>query len=1146
MASADWVTVFDTTSLYLHSFDKREGLSQMRRHGDGIILSATDLMRFQGCAHALALDLRDLKGEPLTRAEDSATAKLIQDKGHAHEAAFLRSLQEAGKSVRSIDKDRLSFEECLLETRRALAEGPDYIYQAALAGGRWSGYADFLERVGRPSQLGGFSYEIIDTKLKRSPDPKHVIQLALYSDLLAKEQGVVPEHIHVVLGDRRRVSLRLADYRSYVGHLRRRLEDFIDSLPPTRPEPVAACELCGWREHCAEEWDRTDNLCLLPGIRKSQRHKLEAAGVATIAGLAANSTKAPKLADETLAKLRVQAKLSAARRAGAAPAFELRPFEAGKGLLRLPRPAPGDLFFDMEGDPLIEDGLEYLFGTYSEESGIGQFRAFWAHDRTQEREATERVLAFLREHMRAHSGAHIYHYGAYETTALKRLASGHGVGEALLDQLLREQRFVDLYRIVQQGIVTSEPGASLKDLEVLYGYERPQEVATAGDSIVAYEKWRESRDAAILEGIRAYNEADCSSTKGLRDWLVSTVRPARLPWWEPDTIVSDHGTQDERTTQAEKEREELRRQLGTATGPLAGEPAELLFELAWYHQREDKPQWWAMFNRAERDTEELIEDPDSLGGLVAIGKARPEKQSLLRTYRYPEQETKLREDANVRVKDGLKRVIIARLDQEACEVDVKFGPTVGEPPDRLDLIPGGPLDNDVLRDAVRRVAANVFRGGRRYQALEALLARELPRLAGHTSGTPLIDQAADVVDETVKAVGHMASTYLPIQGPPGTGKTYVASRAIVALLRQGKRVAITSNSHKAIGNLLTAIAARAREQKFKLEAIQKVSNEESPPDPAIDRTAKNEDPRLATYPLVAGTAWLLARPEHDQQFDDLFVDEAGQVSLANIVAAGAAARNLVLVGDPMQLAQPVKGKHPGQSGSSGLAYVLDRFATVPPERGIFLPVTRRLHPLICAYISQVVYNGRLKSGGGAARQSLLLNRLTPPLAPAGLRFVPVIHSGNGQSSEDEGKALADVYSRLIGQRFRDRDGKERPITVADVLLVTPYNAQVNLLKRLLPLGARVGTVDKFQGQEAPVCLVTMATSSGDELPRDIEFLFSVNRLNVAISRAQALAIVFASPRLLDVPCRTIDEMRLVNALCAVADTARSQSSCAAS
>ena len=1109
----------------------------MQRRNDAIILSATDLMRFAGCAHAVALDLRQLKGERLKPVEDSSGAKLIQAKGHAHEAEFLQSLKDTGKAVASIDKDRLSFDDALIETRRALAGGPDYIYQATLAGGRWSGYADFLERVGRPSRLGAFSYEIIDTKLKRSPDPRYVLQLALYSDLLAEEQGSAPEHIHIVLGDRRRVTLRLADYRSYARRLRGRLEEFIDTLPQTRPEPVPACELCRWREHCGGVWDRADDLCLVPGIRKSQRQKLEAGGVATIAGLAANVSKVPKLADETLARLRVQARLRAARRAGGSPAFELRPLEPDKGLARLPKPAAGDLFFDMEGDPLIEGGLEYLFGIYGEDNGVGQFRAFWAHDRSQEREATERVLAFLREHLRAHPEAHIYHYNHYEPTALKRLASGHGVGEGLLDQLLRERRFVDLYRVVQQGLITSEAGISLKDLEALYRYERPKEVATAGDSIVAYEQWRETQDAAILDAIHAYNEADCRSTKALRDWLVATVRPPDLPWWEAAAAVGEDGGLDERTLRAEEERARLRNRLAAVAGPLAGEPAELLFELAWYHQREDKPQWWAMFDRTERDTEELIDDADSLGGLEAIGGIRQEKRSLARTYRFPEQETKLREDSNVRMKDGARPVEIIRLDPEGREVEVKFGSKAGEPPDRLDLIPGGPIGNEVLREAVRRVAEDALIGGGRYQALEALLAKAPPHLAGHQAGARLIDEAADVVAQTVAAVGRLDFSYLPIQGPPGTGKTYVASQAILTLLRRGKRIAVTSNSHKAIGNLLTAVAARAKEQRFKLQAIQKVADGETRATSSIAATTDNDDPRLASCPLVAGTAWLFARPEHDQQFDHLFIDEAGQVALANVVAAGAAARNLVLVGDPMQLAQPVQGRHPGQSAASGLAYILDGYATVPAQRGIFLPVSRRLHPLICAYVSDLVYEGRLKSDAGAARQTLILDRTNPPLAPAGLRFVPVVHSGNSQSSEEEGEALAQVYRSLIGQGFRDRDGEERRIAEADILVVTPYNAQVNLLKRVLPADARVGTVDKFQGQEAPVCLVSMATSSGDELPRDIAFLFSVNRLNVAISRAQALAVVLASPRLLDVPCRTIEEMRLVNALCAVADYA---------
>jgi len=337
-----------------------------------------------------------------------------------------------------------------------------------------------------------------------------------------------------------------------------------------------------------------------------------------------------------------------------------------------------------------------------------------------------------------------------------------------------------------------------------------------------------------------------------------------------------------------------------------------------------------------------------------------------------------------------------------------------------------------------------------------------------------------------------------------------------------------------------AVAERAREARVELKVIKKITEGDAPDDSLIEVTSENDDERLASYPLVGGTAWLFARPEHDLQFDYLFVDEAGQVSLANIVATGTAARNIVLVGDPMQLAQPIQGVHPGQSGSSALGYMLGDVSTVPPDRGIFLPVTRRLHPLICKYISRVVYDGRLNSDKPAARQRLLLSRSHPALAPAGLRFAAVAHAGNSQSSSEEAEAVLDAYRTLIGQTLQDRDGNRRPIGATDILVVTPYNAQVNLLTRMLPAGARIGTVDKFQGQEAPVCLISIATSSADEMPRNIESLFSVNRLNVAISRAQVLAVVFASPRLLDVPRRTIEQMRLVNALAAVADHASKQ------
>ena len=1114
----------------------------MRRDGERIILSASDLMKFQGCRHATTLDLEwlDRAGEVVSDgfrpADDSDSAELLRKKGDEHERDFLAELKAAGVGVHEIETKRASFDMAHAMTLDALRAGRPVIFQAALKGGLWAGYADFLERVERPSKLGAFSYEVIDTKLKRTPATSHVLQLALYSDLLANVQGVEPEHIHVVLGDKRRATLRLTDYIHYARHLRRRLEEFVAAPAATRPEPVAACSLCRWREHCASEWDKTDSLTLVAGIRRSQRLKLEAAGVTTLAGLARRKQAVPDLTPDMLGRLSDQARLQHARRQGGPATFELRTdVEPGKGFARMPKPSKGDLFFDMEGDPLVEGGLEYLFGIYDEAMGKGRFQAFWAHDADEERKATRAILQFFTDHLTAHPNAFIYHYNHYEPTALKRLAMRHGVGEAMLDELLRDRRFVDLYRVVQQGLITSEPGYSIKDLEAFYADKRTEDVTSAGDSIVVYEKWRETKDPALLEGIRAYNEFDCRSTKGLRDWLVGAVRPRELPWAKLKRSANERRSTDQRVEHEEVARDELRSKLDTVAGPLAGEPAGLLLELTSFHAREAKPQWWAVFDHAEWETAELVDDLDSLGGLEAVGPARQEKQSLARTYRYPAQETKLRVGSIVRAKlEGQPVVTITAVDADALQIDVKFGAKAGPPPETLDLIPGGPLNTDVLRAAVARVADDVFAGGGGYPALVVALAKLPPRIEGVKPGQPIIAVGADLVAGTVDAVMRMKDTYLPIQGPPGTGKTYVASHAILALIQAGKRVAVTSHSHKAIDNLMLAVADRAAEAGVEIEAIKKADEGEVLEDVGIEATRNNSDPRLATYPLVAGTAWLFARPEHDRQFDTLVVDEAGQVSLANLVATGTAARNIVMVGDPLQLAQPIQGVHPGQSGASALGYVLGDAATVPPDRGVFLPVSRRMHPKICRYVSDVVYEGRLTSDAGAAEQSLLLDKRAAAYPAAGLHFIALEHEGNSQASCEEADAVLAAFKALKGQIFRDRDGGERKITANDILVVTPYNAQVNLLKRTLPDSARVGTVDKFQGQEAPICIVSMATSSAEELPRNIEFLFSVNRLNVAISRAQALTIVIASPRLLDVPCQTVEQMRLVNALCAVA------------
>ena len=1085
------------------------------------------------CRHATTLDLRYLNGEDLSPAEDSDEAEILQHYGDAHEEAYLNKLKQSGRGLVEIDQSGHSLQKAAEETVAALKAGHEVVFQGALLQAPWGGWSDFLERVDRPSRLGDFSYEVVDTKLKRRPDPKHVLQLVLYSDLLAAVQGIEPECAHLELGNGERWTMRLVEYAAYARRVRDRLETFVQEPEPTRPDPVKACDLCRWRDHCDSHWDETDSLVLVAGISRNQRRKLEAAGISTLTELANSEGEVSKLASASLEKVRAQARLQSKRRAGGKPAFELRSVEPGRGFSLLPEPAPGDMFYDIEGDPYFEGGLEYLHGVWLEEDGQWVFRDFWAHDRHEEGEALRNLMTFFVDRLKKYPRAHIYHYAAYEVTALRRLTSTHRIGEAALDQLLREERFVDLYRVVSGGMYASEPAYSLKNLEVFYTDSRAGEVKTAGGSVVAYEKWRETRSADLLNEIRDYNEFDCRSTQLLRDWLVRDVRPAEVVWRRTGGPESESFNADA-VLELDARDEALRQQLRPASEQYGEDFATLLFDLRHFHEREQKPAWWSIFDKVGREPEELIDELDCLGGLEANGPSEQEGKSHVRSYSFPEQETKLSEGAyNVATPNGPMVVTLKNLDLDACTAEIGFPVRhFDDAPETLSLLPASPLNTKPIEAAIERAFGSIVQNTGRYCAVEAFLQRQSPALASRERGQSLIDLDKDLVQETVAAISDLDHSVLPIQGPPGTGKTYISSCTILELIRRGKRVAVASNSHKAIDNLLFAVLDRANEAGESIDVTKKIGDEiHGPFGNLIYQTRKNDDPKLFNADLVGGTAWLLSRPDFDQHFDYLFVDEAGQVAVANIVAMGTSARNIVLVGDPMQLPQPIQGSHPGDSGKSALEYLLADHNTVPPDRGIFLPTSRRMHPDVCEFISQIVYEGRLGSDEGAARQSL---EPIEGLPRSGAHLWPVPHEGNSQTSKEEIEVISEIMGLLMGKRFTDREGRDRALTIDDILIVAPYNAQVNALKRSLPDSARIGTVDKFQGQEAPVCLLSMTTSSANELPRDIEFLFSLNRINVAISRAQILSLVFASPRLLEVPCNTVGDMRLVNTVCALA------------
>jgi uncharacterized protein len=410
----------------------------------------------------------------------------------------------------------------------------------------------------------------------------------------------------------------------------------------------------------------------------------------------------------------------------------------------------------------------------------------------------------------------------------------------------------------------------------------------------------------------------------------------------------------------------------------------------------------------------------------------------------------------------------------------------------------------------------------------ALLRSEAPRFADGfgPSGGLFNDDLAS----TLKWVGHLDNSYVALQGPPGTGKTYSGAHIIYELICAGQRVGITAMSHAAIDNLLHA-TYEVFEEHNNLEALHAVRQAHKAQGLKLDGVRynpKREDFESTNYNLVAGSTWLWSRPGlRAYPVDVLLVDEAGQLALADCIAAANAARNLVLLGDPLQLAQVSQAEHPDGAGASVLEHVLGGHATIPNTQGVFISETRRMHPDVCSFISNQIYEGRLTSHESCARQGTRFG--------TGLRWLRAEHVGRSTESSEESAIVSAQILSMLGTEWTNQKGESAPLLASDFMVVAPYNDQVNLLRREFDrtpglAGVKAGTVDKFQGREAPVVFFTMTTSSSDDMPRGPEFLFSRNRLNVAVSRARCLAYLVCTEELLNSRARTIEEMRLIGTL----------------
>jgi predicted RecB family nuclease len=1090
-------------------------------HGD-LVLSPTDLTKHLECAHLTTLDLAVARGERPEPAHLDEALELVLARGLDHERAYLEQLRRAGKSIAEIPVG-IDIDRQVELTGEAMKIGADIVYQAAFLHGGERGHADFLVRVDMPSRLGPYSYDVADTKLARRLKVAALLQMAAYGRHLARLQGRPPQWLTVVTGDLQERRFRYADAASYALRATEALRRAIEAPGPTRPEPVSHCAQCRWSPHCEATWQLEDHLSLVAFMRSDQRQAFETAGVPTVAVLADSDPDSLPFSVGRSSRYRLQAQAAlqvAERRTGSAH-YEILPPAPGLGLLRLPPPSAGDIYLDFEGDPFAEGGAgrEYLAGLSDRAGG---YTAFWAHSVVEEAELTADLLDDLVGRLDADPGMHIYHYAPYERTALARLTQRHGVREREFDRLLRSEVLVDLYGVVRQGVRISKGSYSLKKLEAFYrggvrgAGDGPDAVADAMASVVAYERWIAEPRQQILDEIAVYNRDDVRSTHELHGWLEdrrTELEEIHGPRPRPEPKPADAAAV---ATATESEEAEL-------VAELRYRGESLMAALVGWHRREARPQWWDFFRLTDLTDDDLVRDSAAIGELGepdSLGVLPKPARSTRWRYPFPPQETKIGEAAVDVDSHEVVGDIIA-LDAAGGWLDLKVL-TGREPPRPRGLGTNRPPDVGELQGSLRRTARELLRGA------DSLGSKLLDRVV--PAGFPV--RPGETPREAVLRLGvEVRDSVLAVQGPPGSGKTTVGAELIRALLDRGLRVGVTAPSHAVVGNLLSAVGR---------PALQKCDQGDHCGAAGVERAASNADVSAAldagTHRLVGGTAWLWAREEFSAAVDVLVIDEAGQFPLANAVAVSRCAAGLVLLGDPQQLAQPSQVDHPDGAGASVLEHVLDGHATMPAARGVFLDRTWRMHPDLTRVVSDLMYEGRLLTAEGRERQRIIAGGAWPG---AGVCWVPVDHAGNEAASPEEASVVRRIVGELVGSRRVDCDGTEHVVALSDVLVVAPYNAHVGQLRIALPEGARVGTVDKFQGQEAPIVIYSMASSSVQDAPRGGGFLFDLHRLNVALSRAQCLSIVVGSPVLLDSGVRTPDELRSVNGFIRVVTDARS-------
>ena len=1116
-------------------------------------LSATDLSNHLACKHLTSLSRQVETGEIKESSWYDPSLQVLIKRGQEHEAAYVEFLKNKNLTTAYLKGQPL---EATIDAMRSAA---DVLIQARLDNKIWMGYADILIKVPGKSKFGNWSYEVQDTKLAQNTRANVIIQLCIYTDLLSTLQGNPPEKMYVVKPGENfpTEEYRYTEFQSYYRLVKKDFEEIMArSMPPTYPDPVEHCRICSWWQACDKQRHKDDHLSLVAGIRSLHMVELQRQNIQTLEQFAKTEKleKPERGNKETFMRKQAQARIQLKGRIQNQLLHDLLPVEAGRGLNRLPEPCEGDLYFDIEGDAFFEDGgLEYVLGYSYKDNGILVYNRLWATKRVEEKKSFEKFMQFVTDRWKQHPRMYIYHFAPYEPTAIKKLARVHALFETEVDNLLRAERFIDLHAVFKEALLASVESYSLKELEKFTKYTRKVDLHDASAARKSIEVALElhefkSLSKETIQKVEGYNEDDCLATEALHQWLEHLRKELLKSGKEFQRPELKTGEASENVQGLDTRSQAIFNGL-TENLPEdklnmneADKAKWLLAHQIEYFRREEKSAWWEYFRVHELEYEDLLDERKAITGLEFIGSIplTGKERTPVHRYKYPQQELSL--DAGnelVIVKsEGKSFGSVKAVSLENYTIDIKKTKAT------IDVHPASVHVKEVIRPgslatSIMNLAEQIIEFGldhkQRYQASKDLLMKRKPRLLDGNEGAYLLP-GEDTVSGAIRIALNLDHSVLAVQGPPGSGKTYTGAQMIIALVKAGKKIGLTAVSHKVIRNLATSTIQLSRKQNFKIQFVHKVKEiSDNPPDQIVEVKDSDEvRAALAEGKVACGTAWLWAEDGSREILDYLFVDEAGQMSLSHALAASSAAKNIILLGDPQQLEQPQKGAHPEGSDIAALSHLLDGELTMPEGKGLFLGVTRRLHPDICRFTSEIFYEGRLTPLAGLEKQAISGNT---PFDGAGLFYVPVHHKGNQSKSLEEVNAVAWIVEKLLAKgHWRNEKGKHQ-LQRDDILIVAPYNAQVSALIERLP-GSRVGTVDKFQGQEAPVVIYSMTSSTPEDAPRGMTFLYSPNRLNVATSRAKCICVLVASPSLLEPECRTIDQMKWANALCRFRELAK--------